>query len=761
MRNGLPELIKNSKDQYARLGVTAKEDRQIVVIASANRRHVAVLDFGGAGEEDFAGWKTWSSRYAGRKDLADEIEAGHGNGGKAFMVRGSRGESFMCSSAGGLCTQMGFDNTDPALRYVPGYFVNESGIEICDAADESPRETLEALLRPLGTSIRALPAKAQDMLRRRNSFTLVVVRGVSDLVASSRRRDAVLAIPRDLCQHPQAAWTIESCQVWVLDGKETITTTPLEVEMLEPMQGFGEPFRFALPGVLTDPETDEEVRLADVPPDDQFLEVRVTSRQLRMSATKALNVIRVRNERNIVCNWSIADLSPMAGSAYLYGVLKTPAITPEHTAGADRQGLADTPLVRALRDWVAGKLSEIAAEIQRANADKEPESARQRANDVLEQLRDLMRQFLEAEAPGKRREGEDKEGPVVVRKRRFGESIDELRLEEGRRAIAMPVGVSIPLLYTCYDNTGPGKPLPVPRPAVRLVAAVPDVVDMPAPGMLRARKAGRTTIWLETVVDRVRSNSVQVTAADLDGAEVYGGAQELKQGQRVTLTIVGLAPRGMRMPGLFYETSVDQPAMGHFGRAGLFTAGGLPGEATARVKYGARSTDSATCVVRIGNEKVERPPGRSGSDIPLILLCGSEAPGREEYPLAQRTHPGGENYPTIIDFEPQWEDVIWVNHRSKESLRVRSGRGPSGAFGVDNKTFNQYLALKCFEILRRLRARRDLEALGVFTYQQLLEAFATAEIDAADFVDAAYQLVDHLMDPQVHQQKDGGSRWEH
>jgi len=436
----------------------------------------------------------------------------------------------------------------------------------------------------------------------------------------------------------------------------------------------------------------------------------------------------------------------MAGSAYLYGALKTPAITAEHMAGADRQGLADTPLARALREWTASKLSEIAAEIQKANADREPESARERANDVLERLRDLMRAFLEADAAGTRREGEGKKGPVTIIKRRFGESVDEIRLEEGRESLALPAGVSVPLLFTCYDNTDPKKPLPAPRPPVRLVSDPPGIAEMPAPGMLRVDAPGMCRVHLETVVDGVRSNVLSITALDLQGAEVRGPSGEMKQGQRVALTITGFGSGGTRLPDLLYETSVDEPEMGHFGRSGVFTAGSVPGTATARVKYGIRPTDSATCTVEIGKERVEHKRGRSGSDIPLILLCGSEAPGREEYPPEQRTHTGGENHPTIIDYEPHWADVIWINQRSKESIRVRSGRGPSGAFGVDNRTFSQYIALKCFEILRRLRARRDLEVLGMFTYQQLLEALATAEIDAADFIDAAYQLVDRLME---------------
>src|SRR2546421_7603513 len=96
VKDGLPELVKNSKDHYSRLGVIDKADRQIVVIVSTDIRRLGVLDFAGARNEDFNGWKTWSSRTAARSDLAGDIEAGYGNGGKSFMVRGAVRESSMC-----------------------------------------------------------------------------------------------------------------------------------------------------------------------------------------------------------------------------------------------------------------------------------------------------------------------------------------------------------------------------------------------------------------------------------------------------------------------------------------------------------------------------------------------------------------------------------------------------------------------------------------------------------------------------------------
>src|SRR3990172_2182598 len=78
VRDGVPELVKNSKDHYSRLQIVDKENRQIVIVISPDMRRLGVLDFGGAGEFDFDGWQRWSSRVAGRAELGPDIEAGYG-----------------------------------------------------------------------------------------------------------------------------------------------------------------------------------------------------------------------------------------------------------------------------------------------------------------------------------------------------------------------------------------------------------------------------------------------------------------------------------------------------------------------------------------------------------------------------------------------------------------------------------------------------------------------------------------------------------
>src|SRR5207249_4909838 len=141
---------------------------------------------------------------------------------------------------------------------------------------------------------------------------------------------------------------------------------------------------------------------------------------------------------------------------------------------------------------------------------------------------------------------------------------------------------------------------------------------------------------------------------------------------------------------------------------GVFTAGGQQGTATVRLKYRPNQNSIAACQVVIGPEKIERqPPTRT--DIPLMLLCGTTAPGREDVPEEQRTYPPGPQLPTIIDFDPLWENVVWINLESAEARKIRGSRGPTGAVGIQTLTVYQFLALKVFEVLRRLKVKQEYE----------------------------------------------------
>ena len=468
VKDGLPELIKNSKDQYARLKIGERSDRQIVVMIRSKERRLGVLDFAGAKEEDFEGWVTWSSRTANRKEMASDIEAGHGNGGKAFMVRGSSAVSFMDSCSDGLRTKMGFQNDEPAVRYFPGY-AKQGGKKIRSVAENDPARRLAGTLKEFGLSFNDLPEPARKAFNRRNAFTIVQVDGVREWRSRKgfNAQNLIDEVDDNLASHAQASLTIETCSVWVMVDGKIEPNRPIEAAYPEPMKGFEALSAIDVPDDLPDPKTGESVSTGPAAK-DKVLQLRTSDKHLRMSDhSKPLNVIRVRNDRNVAGQWSLAELAPRAESAFVFGQVKVAAVKGEHLAGAERIGFADTPLIRALEGWVAAQVEDLADKIQKANAKETKQEDRDKANATLSEFRELMREFLSPNpVPGADEgegEGEGKQGKGVKRKRTawtLGKRVDEIALEPTNGAIALALGTKIPIYYKCYQVDADGNSLP-------------------------------------------------------------------------------------------------------------------------------------------------------------------------------------------------------------------------------------------------------------------------------------------------------------
>lgn len=755
VRDGLPELIKNAKDQYLRLNVSERPDRQIAVLISTKRRKLAVLDFAGASANDFKHWKTWSGREGARQALADQIEAGHGNGGKAFMVRGASKRATMESCCSGFYTCMGYQNDDEKVRYRPGFGL-EGGKPLDNVKDNSPQNRLNAFLNSIDLEFHKLPPSVQAAFNKRKCFTAVTIDQVQEWTKA--RQDGmetrVGKIPDLIRDHGQTALTLETCDVWLLVDGQVATGTPLEVSTLDPYPGFGQPIDLDIPDVLPDPSTKESVAMSVGGQKPGSLRLETTKSNLALSDDlKARNVIRLWNSRNNVANWLLPALGlAMPAVYFIRGRIDCPALVGEHLIGADRKDLADTPLVRALEAWVVEQVRLLATEIQKAQASETAPQEQERAKKALKAFRDLMRDFLEqrdAEGAESDSGSGDKSGAQGSghRKQRykkeFGSRIDRIVLEREKPELTVAAGTEIPLLLSCFEDQPDGSSKPVKADDLIGKTDSSAVVNVTL-DKVEALTAGIALIWLETADETVKSNEVLIEALEASAVDIVAPMEALKQGQKCKLHTSFKTPAGSR-DDVMISASIDEPDMGSIGRGGLFTAGGHEGHATIRVKFGPKVTDQASIQIAISSERM--PPkghgGESGSDIPDILLCGEEAPGMLDLPADQRTHHGGQDYPTIIE-EPQFPNVVWLNHRSAESQRVRKSMGtPKGLGGIGNRTFAQFMALKCFEVLKRLHVRQQIGDNPV-TEAQFLQYAAHAEVECAGFIDHAWEASEQV-----------------
>jgi hypothetical protein len=755
VKDGLPELIKNSKDQYSRLGVTNPAHRTIVVIVNTAAKSIGVIDFAGATADQFKRWETWSDPTANARDKASDIEGGHGNGGKAFMVLGSSTDSSFESCHDGRRTRMGYENDSERSRFKPGIAV-EDGMAVEDQRIESTRKQLDDALADLGLPFDQLPKPAQETFHDRQSYTIAQVNGVADWAKAREEtvRRAVSEMRRSVETHPQAALTLESCEVWFVVDGQVVGDTPARVEYPEPFPGFDEPLVIPVPDEVTDPQTGETVGTGSGDEQSRVLTLRTSTRSLRTEDMRPLHLIRIRNGRNVVGLWSVADLSPGASSGFVFGELSVPALEGEHLVGADRQSLNDTPLVRGLRGWTADQVKDLADKIQQATAKEHRPEDRNKVNQSLNKLRDLMREFLaerdrgeEGAGQGQRGEGSGGAKPPSPPQPPKGEVVNVIELEGKAASIAIAVGATVPLRVKAFEQTPAGELRPVPSP--KLVAKMDrtDLLQVDEANQATASADGITTVWFESEDGNIKSNTVAIENVSCTGANITGIPERLLlQGEILPIKVIYTTEGGGR-DDLLHGASVDEIGMGRISRNGVYVAGSQEGTATLRVRWGINQVDTVSASTVVGPERV--PPrrgtgGDTGGEIPLILLCGTSVPGMEHYPLEQRTIMPSEHLPTIIDFDPAFENVIFINPDSKESIQARRGRGGrKGMAGIATETYYQFVAMKCFEILKRLWVFEQARQAPL-TEVQFRERFATAETECAPFIEDAYKVAEAI-----------------
>lgn len=755
VRDGLPELIKNSKDQYSRLGIVDRIERQIVVIANTVSRTLAVLDFAGAPAENFRGWTTWSDPAAGNANLAADIEAGHGNGGKAFMVRGATATAFLESCYRGRRTRKGFVNDRADKRYKPGFAI-EGKVKLDNIREAAPAQRLQMLLASMNLTFDKLPKNAKAAFAKHNAYTAAYIEKVVDW--EGRRQSKVHNLARELvpdiiASHGQTAMTIETCEVWVVVDGITLDG-PIRPVDLDPYTGFEVPREYEIPDILVDPETGDSINIPRNPSGPRHLRLHTSARQMQISQeTRARNVIRVWNSRNNVATWPLQALHSSSAASFIYGELRCALLVGEHLGGADRLHLSDTAVVRALEHWTKERVAELADALHQAMAEDSRPKDREKARAALNEIRELMRRFLEpdsvGDAPSDTNAGTATGGKGKGRGKRrngqcFGERVDEIELEPGAGDITIISGTGVPLIYRCLERQADGSAKPVKMADVYVESDPVGLVELEPDGTLRALAPGVGRIWLVSSDGRVRSNPKELWIGLASDVSIEIPQTPLLQGQRKKLKITFETLEGPIDDALIEAVIVD-PEMGKIGRHGGFTAGMKEGVAAVRVRFGLDQFQEFN--LPVGPERVEPPEngrGDLGGDVPEILFCGDEAPGMQEYPKEQRTIQGGPAVPTIIE-DPFFPNIVWLNPSSKEAKRVRrSGGGSSGIGRVASKTFLHFVALKCFDILKRLHVRQQIAGDRVTEYQYMQYA-VEAEIECADFVDAAWELSDQLL----------------
>jgi hypothetical protein len=386
--NGLPEWIKNSSDAYAR--IDASDEQRIIIVIFQQKKGtklsvIGCLDFVGMDAFDIENrFRIWADPNAAGGDDIEGIQGGHGNGGKCYMTQMFNEYSMLHTVKNAKGNRYGFVGRSP----IPGYFPNVQKGRDYEVKDKEAE--LEKALQELGLSIKHLPASAVASIKAGGGFTLV--KGV-DPIGVKNGKIPIRSFTESINNHQQMIRTIQICNVYVIADGEIINNEPLKLEEIEPLPEAKELKVIDIPETLIDPVTYDEVLTID----EEYKErgrliLRTSITDMRYRAKKFRHCIAYYSQKRPIGFTSMSEFSQQYFANRMYGECTLDIL--ERFKLNERQRLAESPLTRAIEEWIKERVDEYVKEfikIEKLKASQEQQEELKRINSYLN---DWKNQFI-------------------------------------------------------------------------------------------------------------------------------------------------------------------------------------------------------------------------------------------------------------------------------------------------------------------------------------------------------------------------------
>jgi hypothetical protein len=349
--DGLPEWIKNSSDEYIRRDAP-EQQRVIVVILNHGTKVVSslsCLDFGGmsaaALEKNF---RKWGRDPEATSQSVDGEQGQHGNGGKCYMVQMFDDHARVVTVSMNKKCVYGVPSGNPRFGYIPSAKEGRDS-PVSDTAGEIKRALKELRCEPdnLGPDIARCAREAAG-------FTLVSgfsPRGLQEGTLSAKGIVSILG------EHPQMQISLELCRVYVVENGKLITPKAITLPKIKPLDGFEEPRRIDLPETLEDPTTGANVSTTNSGKSAPGVLVLHTSDVSMRYKKVGRHVINYKATSGWIGYDGVLEFD--VSSSYrdrLYGYCTLDALEPFKTN--KREHLANSPLTRALKAFIAAQIAE-------------------------------------------------------------------------------------------------------------------------------------------------------------------------------------------------------------------------------------------------------------------------------------------------------------------------------------------------------------------------------------------------------------------
>ncbi len=679
--NGLPEWTKNSADAYVR-SEAVPERRVIVLIFDYRERSrppsIACLDFVGMTSHHIERYfRIWADPNAARADTAvGDLQGGHGNGGKAYMVQMFQDYALLHTVKGSRGCKYGVPDGRLQFGYVPD---PRSGR---DFTIRSLREELNTSLADVGLHYDSLPIVARRSLDSGDGFTLV--RGVSP--RHYGRSIPVRQLLERIMNHHQMIRTLQLCQVYaIVNGRVYNGGQPLTLPPIPPLEGAEVPHEILIPETLRDPVSETNVSTTE---SGQYpigkLILRTSNTDMRWPPRRYRHNIQFKAQSGFIGIIEMTDLIQSSYGNRIYGECALGAL--ERYKTNDRTRLAESPLTRALKEWIKQQVEQYARQFEirdRRRYSQEEADYLSAMNAALDRWKNQFLEGIFTSLAG----GTDVGTPSPSRPLPMGVAA---RLELTLTHENAGMGVSFRPVLKFLDARGQ-RVRPV---AFRWISTDNNVAMVDEDLMvINTFSLGTTTIYAETLDERLRSNEVSLEVVHIYDIVIQPEEIEVMVGGRQQLQTICQLAEGRTSKDVYLVWTENNPSIARVSAAGM-VFGHEPGQTTVTAGDDhCLSRHPATITV------VLPPAGgggeRGGRGFPRILISGIDSDpetgervefSREDPPVWQRTVDVGRN-------------IWWINSASP---LARMYLDQAGGYGYNTREWRIYHLERIIEVMIKI-----------------------------------------------------------
>jgi len=644
--NGLAEWPKNSADAYVRAD-TSPDKRVIVLVFDYAHRHrapsIGCLDFVGMTSyqiEEF--FRKWADPDAARAGTAiRDLQGGHGNGGKAYMVQMFEDYSLLHTVKG----QTGCRYGVPAGSYRFGYVPNRRAGRDFPVPDL--RQELDTVLADVGLRYGSLPTAARRSFDGATGFTFV--RGVNP--RQYGRSVPVRRLLDRIVNYHQMVTTLQLCQVFaIVNGRLHNGGRPLSLPEIPPIEGAEEPREVPIPEMLRDPFSESDVSTTE---NGRYpvgrLILRTSDTDMRRAPRRFRHNIQIKAQSGFIAIFEMTDLVQSYYGYRIYGECELETL--EQYKTNERVELADCPLKRAVKEWVTRQIERYAEEFETRDHRRYSQDEASALTSMNAALDEWKNQFLEGffagftggtgigQAPGP--------SPLPVG--------TPARLDFELTHQRAGVGVSFRPTLKFLDATG-GRVRPVP---FRWVSTDTNVAMVDEDLLvINTFSFGNTTLYAETLDGRLRSNEAALEVVHVYDVLIEPQEVEVLVGSRQQLTAICRLADGTMSRDIYLVWTENNPSIARVSAAGM-VFGHQPGQTTVTAGDD-HCSSRRPAQITVAPYPDGGSDGRRGRGFPRILVSEIDPDpetgervefSREEPPVWQRTIDVG-------------RDIWWINSAS-------------------------------------------------------------------------------------------------